>query len=156
MFKAGKKSIKRMLKGFEKEFPGMSAKLNAMMDGLAASMNRTATVTVRTVYESANLPGRALGGPVSANKAYLVGERGPEVFVPGFAGNIIPNNQLGTLGTIPDMRSRNAMTTEQAVNIAPGAVQITVNGSMDARSKDEIEAVVDEALLRLAREIRRS
>jgi phage-related protein len=156
MFKAGKKSVREMLKGFKEKFPGMSAELNRMMDGLAASMNRTATITVRTVYEAANLPGRALGGPVSANKAYLVGERGPEVFVPGFAGNIIPNNQLGTLGTIPDMRSRNAMTTEQAVNIAAGAVQITINGSMDARSKDEIEAVVDEALLRLAREIRRS
>jgi hypothetical protein len=27
---------------------------------------------------------RALGGPVSSGKPYLVGERGPELFVPGF------------------------------------------------------------------------
>jgi lambda family phage tail tape measure protein len=40
-------------------------------------------------------PGRALGGPVSANSPYMVGERGPELFVPRSAGNIIPNNQLG-------------------------------------------------------------
>jgi hypothetical protein len=34
------------------------------------------------------LPGRATGGPVSPNGAYLVGERGPEVFVPTSAGRI--------------------------------------------------------------------
>ena len=31
------------------------------------------------------LPGRATGGPVSPGAAYLVGERGPEVFVPAAA-----------------------------------------------------------------------
>jgi hypothetical protein len=103
MFTAGKKSVKRMLAGFREEFPGMKAKLNGMMDRLAASMSRTATVTVRTVYESVNLPGRAMGGPVAAQKAYLVGEKGPEVFVPGISGNIIPNNMLGRLGQVPRM-----------------------------------------------------
>lgn len=34
------------------------------------------------------LPGRATGGPVSPGQAYLVGERGPEVFVPTSAGSI--------------------------------------------------------------------
>lgn len=34
------------------------------------------------------LPGRATGGPVSPGAAYLVGERGPEVFVPASAGRI--------------------------------------------------------------------
>jgi len=34
------------------------------------------------------LPGRATGGPVSPGQAYLVGERGPEVFVPTAAGSI--------------------------------------------------------------------
>lgn len=36
-------------------------------------------------------PARALGGPVSARQAYMVGERGPEVFVPRTGGKIIPN-----------------------------------------------------------------
>ena len=39
--------------------------------------------------------GRALGGPVSRNQPYLVGERGPEMFVPGAQGNIVPNNAMG-------------------------------------------------------------
>ena len=34
------------------------------------------------------LPGRATGGPVSAGRAYMVGERGPEMFVPQGAGRI--------------------------------------------------------------------
>ena len=35
---------------------------------------------------------RAEGGPVEANKNYLVGEKGPEVFVPQVDGNIINND----------------------------------------------------------------
>lgn len=38
--------------------------------------------------------GRALGGPVTGNTPYIVGERGPELFVPTNNGSIIPNNQL--------------------------------------------------------------
>ena len=33
-------------------------------------------------------PGRATGGPVSAGRAYRVGERGPELFVPTASGRI--------------------------------------------------------------------
>ncbi len=34
------------------------------------------------------LPGRATGGPVAPGRGYLVGERGPELFVPTSAGRI--------------------------------------------------------------------
>jgi phage-related minor tail protein len=36
------------------------------------------------------LPGRAGGGPVSPGRAYMVGERGPEMFVPTASGQIVP------------------------------------------------------------------
>jgi len=39
--------------------------------------------------------GKALGGPVVAGTPYLVGEKGPELFVPQSSGNITPNGQLG-------------------------------------------------------------
>ncbi len=39
------------------------------------------------------LPGRATGGPVAPNRGYLVGERGPELFVPTSAGRIEPGLQ---------------------------------------------------------------
>jgi lambda family phage tail tape measure protein len=41
------------------------------------------------------LPGRASGGPVDAMTPYMVGEKGPELFVPRSAGNIVPNHSLG-------------------------------------------------------------
>jgi hypothetical protein len=37
------------------------------------------------------LPGAATGGPVAPGAAYLVGERGPEVFVPTSAGRVEPS-----------------------------------------------------------------
>ena len=46
------------------------------------------------------LPGRATGGPVAPGSAYLVGERGPEVFVPTSAGRI----ETGSDGRGRDVR----------------------------------------------------
>jgi hypothetical protein len=42
------------------------------------------------------IPGRALGGPVAANQPYLVGEKGPELFVPRFAGTVVANSGMST------------------------------------------------------------
>jgi hypothetical protein len=39
---------------------------------------------------------KAEGGPTFAGSAYLVGERGPELFVPQSAGTIVPNGAGGT------------------------------------------------------------
>ena len=41
------------------------------------------------------LPGRAIGGPVSPGQPYLVGENGPEMFVPTSAGTIANGQQAG-------------------------------------------------------------
>ncbi len=41
------------------------------------------------------MPGRATGGPVSPGRGYLVGERGPELFVPASAGRVEPNQPGG-------------------------------------------------------------
>ena len=45
-----------------------------------------------TVMTAAN------GGPVGMRQPYLVGEKGPELFVPNQSGNIIPNHDLGGMG----------------------------------------------------------
>lgn len=44
------------------------------------------------------LPGRATGGPVSPGRGYLVGERGPELFVPTSAGKVVPSQSLAPAG----------------------------------------------------------
>ena len=43
---------------------------------------------------------KAMGGPVGANKSYLVGEQGPEILRMGNqSGNITPNHKLGGMGS---------------------------------------------------------
>ena len=39
---------------------------------------------------------RANGGPVSSGKSYMVGERGPEMFVPNTGGRIVANSDMGS------------------------------------------------------------
>jgi phage-related minor tail protein len=41
------------------------------------------------------LPGRATGGPVAPGAAYVVGERGPELFVPTSSGSVQPMAMQG-------------------------------------------------------------
>ena len=47
---------------------------------------------------------RAAGGPVQAGKMYIVGERGPEPFMPGVSGTILPNSALGVSGSAPNIK----------------------------------------------------
>lgn len=52
---------------------------------------------------STSLTGKAGGGSVVAGQPYMIGERGPEMFMPGQSGTVIPNQNVG--GTvIPDVR----------------------------------------------------
>lgn len=132
---AGQAAMQALLDGFRRKYPQVYRDLNRLMDQLAASLNRTVTITVRTVYEAAgNLPGRATGGPVQARTAYLVGERGPEVFVPYGNGNIIPNHALGA---VPSMGAR-------VMGGGAGAViNINVNAGMGADGAEIGRHIVD-------------
>ena len=55
---------------------------------------------------------RANGGPVTSGLAYIVGERGPEIFSPSTSGSIIPNNRMG---------SRDSANIKITVNAGMGA-----------------------------------
>lgn len=55
--------------------------------------------------------GRAAGGPVSANTPYVVGEKGPELFMPNTAGKIIPNGGVsGGAGAVNAPITNNYIT----------------------------------------------
>jgi hypothetical protein len=72
--------------------------------------------------KQSDLPvGKALGGPVQANTPYLVGERGPELFMPNSGGNIIPNNKMGGGGS--------SVVVQQTINVTTG-VQQTVRAEI--------------------------
>jgi hypothetical protein len=62
---------------------------------------------------------KADGGSVSTGKAYVVGERGPELFVPNSSGTIVPNDQMGG----------NGVTVVQNISISTG-VQQTVRSEI--------------------------
>ncbi len=73
------------------------------------------------------LPGRATGGPVSPGRAFLVGERGPEVFVPTSSGAVaalsggasrdvrVSITVNAPAGAAPDMLARSSRQVARAV-----------------------------------------
>jgi hypothetical protein len=138
-FAAGQKSMRQLRAGFEERFPAIKSKLNHMMDNLAASMNRTATVTIttihRTQFESQRVGFMAKGGPVRANNAYVVGEKGPELFMPNMPGNIIPNHKLGS---VPSMTAGGASRGGGG-----GGITINVNAGMGANGPEIGRVIVD-------------
>ncbi|MBR1131911.1 phage tail tape measure protein [Bradyrhizobium iriomotense] len=77
---------------------------------------------------------RAMGGPVSFGKPYLVGEQGPELFVPGMSGRIEPNDTLRRLTS--DGASAVASSSENTTTPGPVTIQNhwTINGADDPRA----------------------
>lgn len=66
------------------------------------------------------LTGFANGGGVGANSPIVVGERGPEIFVPSRAGNIVPNHRAGVGGQVVNItvNIQGSATRETAQQIA--------------------------------------
>lgn len=52
-------------------------------------------ISPKDVLDFGTSPFRAAGGPVTGGRPYVVGEQGPELFVPGQSGAIVPNDMLG-------------------------------------------------------------
>jgi hypothetical protein len=94
---------------------------------------------------------RAGGGAVSPSRAFLVGEEGPELFVPNLPGSIVPNDVLGS--------DSGGMALNVTIN-APGADREglegvrtelrglraalqQVNGSIEPRAAAEIARLAD-------------
>ena len=77
--------------------------------------------TAATINTGASFGGyAAMGGTVTAGKSYMVGEKGPEMFIPSATGTIIPNNKMGSGGGV---------TVNQVINVSTG-VQQTVRAEI--------------------------
>jgi hypothetical protein len=63
--------------------------------GITVSVNQMGQISNRPITEGT----RASGGDVIGGTPYIVGERGPELFVPNANGQIIPNNELSDYAT---------------------------------------------------------
>ena len=49
---------------------------------------------IKSIFGGFGIPGLAEGGPAKAGKPYIVGEKGPELFVPKTSGTVVPNNAM--------------------------------------------------------------
>ncbi len=101
-------ALGRAARSGELSIKGLAASILKDLSGLAINQFVTAplrdlfTGLSKGVVQSLGLPGlpgvggaRAGGGPVTSGSAYLVGERGPELFVPSVTGTIRPHGDTG-------------------------------------------------------------
>jgi hypothetical protein len=107
-----------------------SEALNAALGGLANTIDASLIPQYGAsgflgYVKPGQLPGRAAGGPVASGSPYVVGEKGPEVFVPKTSGVIWPNG-----------------------GGASGPITIHVSGLLDPRTADELASKIGSALLR--------
>jgi len=76
--------------------------------------------------------GKAIGGPVMNNRAYMVGERGPEMFVPSSGGSIVPNNRMGggvTVAPVYNVDARGA--TADLVKALPAILEANTRRAVE-------------------------
>lgn len=98
---AGGKSAERALENLVKRLADAALQAALLGQGPLAGLFGTAPATSGGVggLVGALFGGfRAAGGPVSAGRAYVVGEKGPELMVPGRSGYVVPNGALAPRG----------------------------------------------------------
>ena len=136
-YATGLASAKQTLKAFVDQFGPNGAgrsRLMGLMDRLAGAMNRTSIITVITRHVSEGIPGRRMGGPVAAGSPYIVGEAGPELFVPTMSGRILPNHSLSDSVT-----GRRGMSMGGAQSV----INLTVNAGIGTDGAEVGRVIVD-------------
>tara|TARA_A100001035_G_C27777820_1_gene500025 strand:+ start:1026 stop:2705 length:1680 start_codon:yes stop_codon:yes gene_type:complete len=81
------------------------------------------------------LTGKAIGGSVQAGQPYMVGERGPEMFVPNQSGSIIPNDKLGGGGI--------TVVNNVDASGASSDVDLKIRSAMQQSSQQTIASIQD-------------
>jgi len=82
------------------------------------------------------LTGKAIGGPVQAGQPYMVGERGPEMFVPNQSGSIVPNDKMGGGGGITVVNNVDASG-------AGSDVDLKIRTAMQQSSQQTVATIQD-------------
>ena len=82
---------------------------------------------------------RAMGGPVSGGRAYMVGERGPELVIPSRNSHVVPNNQMGG-GVVVQQTFNFAANGDESVKQiiaqqAPKIAKMTQQSIMESRRR---------------------
>ena len=78
---------------------------------------------------------RANGGPVSGGTPYIVGERGPELFVPSRNGTIVPNGAGAGVTVIQNNTFGNGVSRAEVQAMLPRIVETTKAAVFDAQRR---------------------
>ena len=98
-FKVAFNGIAFIIDGISLAMKGLVGAVNLVISGLNALIGAYNIVNnITGGKDLPKIPKLAKGGTVQANSPYIVGEVGPELFVPSSGGRIVPNNQLGSGG----------------------------------------------------------
>jgi hypothetical protein len=117
---------------------------SAPIGGLAGSLAAGTTGGLGNLGGTSSfmMAGRAGGGTVSPSRAVMVGERGPEIFVPNSGGKIVPNHNMKSLGGQETVINQN-------INITTGVsqtVRAEVLNMLPAIKQETLQAVADSRL----------
>ena len=122
--------------GIARMFAGMGGVTNNAGSSLKTITEKYGTFGAEGAANAAkalpSLSPMALGGQVGAGQAYLVGERGPELFIPGAMGNIVPNNAMGGANVVVnvDASGSSAQGDGQQAKILGSAIGAAVQAEL--------------------------
>lgn len=123
-------------------FEGLkNAALAAVADIAASFLTLSIRNLTGSLFSTIFLPGRAGGGAVSPSQAYVVGEHGPELFVPHSPGRIASQSTDGPARMMP-------RTTNITVNVQGGGDPVAVR-----QSAAQVAVAVRRALVRAERSL---
>lgn len=128
-------------------FSQLGSLIGSAVGGAAGGTDTgTAGVSSTSPVDMSSVSGvelRAAGGPVAAGQPYIVGEVGPELFVPPASGSIVPNNALGGVGAA----GGGDVTIVQHINVDSRADQASILQAM-VQAKNAAVAEVRANLMR--------
>lgn len=120
---SGGKSFRDILKGIESDLLKLGTRklvteplLDAFSNFLKPKDGGGASNILGSIFSAIFGGGKADGGPVEPGKGYIVGERGPEWFMPRSAGTIIPNGSGGDINVTVRVDGNAMPTTRQSAS----------------------------------------
>ena len=91
-----------------------------------------------SAIKATSYSGKAGGGPVSAEKAYRVGEHGPEYFVPGQSGYISPSGNGKNVNVNFTINAVDTTGFQQLLANERGMIVGMINSAVNAKGKSNI------------------
>jgi len=162
------KAIQQYFTKLQETWPSEMTKLGyAAMDSLAAAIENRKGKIAALAAELGNTIHQAIRNALNMHSPsrvmISVGEdiaEGIAIGMQNGARSVMAAANGLSAATMPQMNSTisglSANGAGAPVTIQPGAVQISFAGSLDSMSAEQIQLIVDESLMKLAREIRRT